>query len=196
MGSDGKAPRWESVVEPGADPLEGMIEQLAVENAKLRGEIEELLGVARRAQAELSSVRERLKREYDLKEKLAAEAIARELMPALDGVAKSMEAVAKAGGTPAMVEALGLIERELLRGLSRGGIRPIETRGRKFDPAVHEAVAMVESAEHEDGAVVSEARRGYMIHDRVLRPAQVTVARRSAGGAHAAKTDAEGGGKA
>jgi len=57
---------------------------------------------------------------------------------------------------------------------------PIVAVGQPFDPALHQALAQIESGEHESDTVVEEAQRGYLLHGRILRPALVTVARKSA----------------
>jgi molecular chaperone GrpE len=165
---------WNSIVPPEPDP----------EIARLESEAKRWLEVAQRSQAELANAQARMRRELDERTKYAVEGFVRELIPALDSLAKAVDSVTKAGGAPAVVDAIVLIDREVLRALAKGGIRPIQTAGAKFDPQFHEAVAMVTAADREDQTIVTEVRRGYLIQDRVLRPAQVVVARRPAGGAN------------
>ena len=68
-------------------------------------------------------------------------------------------------------------ERELTAVLARHGISRVETDGQKLDPNRHQAMIEVDSAEHEPGAIVQELQAGYVIKDRLLRPALVSVAR-------------------
>ena len=163
---------WRTLPESPPDP----------ETEKLQAEVKRWHDLAARSQAELANAQARMRRDVEERQKYAVENFAREVIPALDSLSKSVEAVTKAGGAAAVVEALQLVEKELLRGLAKGGIRPIDTAGKKFDPMFHEAVGTVPSATHEEQAVFAEVRRGYLIHDRVLRPAQVLVARRTPGG--------------
>jgi molecular chaperone GrpE len=70
-----------------------------------------------------------------------------------------------------------LIHRNFLTALERLGVRPFEAVGQPFDPTRHEAVGRVERADVDDETVVAEPLRGYLFQDRVLRPAQVVVAK-------------------
>ena len=74
-------------------------------------------------------------------------------------------------------EGVELIHRQLLELLRKRGVTPIETTGRDFDPHVHQAVAHELSAEHREGEVIDEFRRGYMLGERLLRAAMVRVAK-------------------
>lgn len=128
-----------------------------------------------RARAELDNVIKRHERERGERSKYAAEAVARDLLPVLDDLDRALEhADAGADGLAAGVKMVRSAMTELLE---RHGVARIETTGRAFDPAEHEAVATVESSEHGAGAVVEEHRAGYRIHDRLLRPAMVVVAK-------------------
>jgi molecular chaperone GrpE len=69
-----------------------------------------------------------------------------------------------------------LIYRELLETLNRAGVNPIETKGRTFDPHLHQAVETVDTPGHRDQEIVEELQRGYRLRNRLLRPAIVKVA--------------------
>jgi len=71
-----------------------------------------------------------------------------------------------------------LIKEQLDDVLANYGVEPIEALGTMFDPAYHEAAECVESSEHPDGMVVEELRRGYKLHDKVIRPSMVKVSKR------------------
>lgn len=157
---------------------------------RLQADAKRYLELAQRSQAELANAQARMRRDLDERTRYALEGFALELLPVIDSFVKAEEALTKAGAAASAIEAVALLRKELLRVFAKGGIRPIETQGRKFDAAVHEAVAMVTSAGHEDQAVVSEVRGGFVIGDRVLRPAQVVVARKPPGGSDGAKTEA------
>ena len=163
-----------------ADAEAAAMELLQAELETLRKESAANLDLAKRSQAELANAQARMSRDLDVSRKFALESFARELLSVIDGIDKSVEALTKGGGSPAVVEAVSLIEREMMRVLSKFGVAPIDTKGRKFDPAFHEALTVVESAAHEPQAIVTEMRRGWLMHDRVLRPAQVAVARKPA----------------
>jgi len=170
---------WRSLPEAAPDP----------EIETLQAEAKKFFDLAARSQAELANAQTRMRRDLADGQKFAVEGFVRDLIPAIDSLGKSVEALTRSGAAASVVEALQLVEKEVLRALAKGGIRPIETAGKKFDPSFHEAVGMVPSPSHEDQAVVTEVRRGYLIHDRVLRPAQVLVARRPAGGSDGPKAE-------
>ena len=87
---------------------------------------------------------------------------------------------AAAGSKPdpkALVEGLQLTQRQLWATLERHGVGIIDPVGQPFDPALHEAVSMTESAEVPPNQVIAVMQKGYKLHDRLLRPAMVVVAR-------------------
>jgi molecular chaperone GrpE len=141
---------------------------------KLKKDAAANLELAKRAQAELANAQSRWNRDVETTRKFAVESMIRELLPVFDSLGKAVEA----GQAGPALEAMKIIEKEALRVLAKFGVAPIETKGKKFDPLFHEAVTMTESAEHEDQAIVSELRRGWMMYERVLRPAHVVVARK------------------
>ena len=157
---------------PEAPPAE--LEKLKAEAAKAA----EYLDLAKRTQAEFINWQNRARREREEISKYAIESFARELLPVLDALSKTLQHAAPAGDP--IAEGVKLVEKEMLHVLSKAGIKPIVTSGKKFDPLFHEAIATVEKDGAEDGAILDEARRGYMIYDRVLRPTQVTIARKPA----------------
>jgi molecular chaperone GrpE len=102
--------------------------------------------------------------------------VLRELLPALDNFDRALAAPPKPGGDAAFRTGVELIHRDFLAALERVGVRPFVAVGQPFDPTRHEAVGRVERADLDDQTVVAEPLRGYLIQDRVLRPAQVIVA--------------------
>ena len=88
-----------------------------------------------------------------------------------------MQACAGVQGVEKFLEGLKIAEREVFRVLENQGLKPIDTKGKPFDPHEHEVVAVVETADLPDQTVVDEVRKGYRLGDRLLRPAQVRVSR-------------------
>jgi molecular chaperone GrpE len=86
------------------------------------------------------------------------------------------------------VEGVALVLKALREVLERHGVTRVDAEGTRFDPAHHEAVAHVESAEHEPNAVIEEHQPGYRLHERLLRPALVTVAKAPPAGGREAGT--------
>ena len=129
-----------------------------------------------RTLAEFENFRRRTNRERDDWRRQAQETLLRELLPALDNFDRALAAPPKPGADAAFRTGVELIHRDFLAALERVGVRPFVAVGQPFDPTRHEAVGRVERADLDDQTVVAEPLRGYLIQDRVLRPAQVIVA--------------------
>jgi molecular chaperone GrpE len=127
-----------------------------------------------RTRAEFDNYRKRIDRERQDWAGAAAADLIRDLLPFVDDLERALNADTNAGGYRKGVE---LIHRQLLDLLGKRGVRPIETVGTDFDPHVHQAVMHEPVEGRRDGEVVEELRRGYMIGDRLLRPAMVKVAK-------------------
>jgi molecular chaperone GrpE len=151
----------------------------ASEVEELRGsaaKAAEYLDLAKRTQAEFVNYQARARRDREEYSRYANENLIRELLPVVDDLQRLLSSSA-AAGVSALLEGARITERELLRVLGKAGVRPIETVGKKFDPAFHEAAESVDAPASAPGDIVTEVRRGYMLHDRVLRPAIVKVAK-------------------
>jgi molecular chaperone GrpE len=129
-----------------------------------------------RTLAEFDNYRKRTGREREDWRRQAQEQVLREVLPVLDNFDRALAAPATPGADPAFRQGMELIHRDFLAALERLGVRPFTAVGQPFDPGRHDAVARVERADVDDQTVVSESLRGYLFRDRVLRPAQVTVA--------------------
>ena len=148
----------------------------------------EYLDLAKRTKADFINYQARARREREEHSRYATESLLRELLPVVDDLRRVL-AAPEGTGVPVLLEGVRLTERELLRVLAKAGVRPLETLGKKFDPGFHEAAEIVDAPPGTaEGDIVEEVRRGYMLHDRVLRPAHVKVARASAAGGAASLT--------
>jgi molecular chaperone GrpE len=112
--------------------------------------------------------------------KYAAEKVLRELLPVADNLERAIAHARSVNADAAVVDGLDLIARQFQDALRKSGAEPIVAVGKPFDPALHQALTQVETDEHESDTVVEETQRGYLLHGRILRPALVTVARKSA----------------
>jgi molecular chaperone GrpE len=129
-----------------------------------------------RTLAEFENYRRRTGREREDWRRQAQEELLREILPVLDNFDRALAAPPTPGTDQAFRTGVELIHRNFLAALERVGVRPFVAVGETFDPTRHEAVGKVERYDLEDHTVVSEALRGYLVQDRVLRPAQVVVA--------------------
>lgn len=129
-----------------------------------------------RTAAEFDNYRKRVDRERREQSESAAAGLLVELLPVVDNLERALQAPSgpEAAGYRAGVE---LILRQLLDMLRKRGVTPIEALGADFDPRFHQAVSQETSDAHRDGEVMEELQRGYMLGERLLRPAMVKVAK-------------------
>lgn len=130
-----------------------------------------------RMAADFENYRKRAAREKEEWAKFANEDLLKEILPFIDNLERAINHSEKAEGTPGLVEGVKLTIQGLLQKLSRFGVTPIESVGKPFDPAVHEAMLVVETSEHEPNQVMQELQRGYLLNNRLLRPATVSVSK-------------------
>lgn len=134
-----------------------------------------------RSVAEFDNYRKRVERERRELVEFAAADLIRELLPLVDDLERALAAEVPADASDAVKgyrAGVELIHKQILELLKKRGVTPIEALGADFDPHLHQAVMREASAEHRDGEVIAELRRGYKLGDRLLRPSMVKVATR------------------
>jgi molecular chaperone GrpE len=132
-----------------------------------------------RQQADFDNIRKRLERDKQEFQKYAKEDVIVDLLTVLDDLERSVEAAEKhQENAEAFLKGIEMILAHLYDLLKKHGVAPIDAKGKKFDPSVHEALTQTETAEGEDGAVLEEMQKGYRLNDRVIRTAKVRVAKR------------------
>ncbi len=129
-----------------------------------------------RKTAEFDNYRKRTERERRDQTDHAAASLLLDLLPVVDDLERALETDA-GPEAEAYRQGVELILRQVQDLLKRRGVRPIESVGRDFDPHLHQAVTTDDGPGHRDGEVVEEFRRGYLLGERLLRPAMVKVAR-------------------
>ncbi len=138
-----------------------------------------------RASAELDNYKKRMAREMDGLRKFATESIIKQLLPIVDNLERAIEsdkAVNETEKSPeesrnCIIEGVGMTLAEILKVFEKFGVQPIRSLGEPFDPQFHEAVMQEESEDEPHNVVLREFHRGYMMHDRLLRPAMVVVSK-------------------
>jgi molecular chaperone GrpE len=144
--------------------------------ASLEQQRDEYHGRWLRTLADFDNYRKRIERErQDLSEAVASDVL-RELLPIVDDLERALKSSAWQAESAAR-RGVELIHRQLLDLLRKRGVEPIDVVGRDFDPLWHEAVAGDPLDGRRDGEITAEVRRGYRIGSRLLRPAQVKVAK-------------------
>jgi molecular chaperone GrpE len=167
--------------KPLADPLETPEPSTDVQppsdpTAELQRERDEYQDRLLRKTAEFDNYRKRVERERREQADQAIVNLLQELLLVVDDFDLARTVDAGDGGA-AYRKGVELIHAKLYDLLRRYGVRPIEAIGSDFDPHLHEAVIHESSPEHREGEVIGELRKGYMIGDRLLRPALVKVAK-------------------
>ncbi len=166
-----KAEEAKAETDLGGSDLQSQVDALTQEKALL---YDQLL----RRQAEFENYRRRMDRE---KSELASRAradVVLELLPVYDNFERALSSLEKSSvDAQALRQGVELIHKQLKDALTKLGLQPIEAVGQTFDPHLHEAVTIEPTDEHEENTVIEEFQRGYKLGDRLLRPAQVKVAR-------------------
>jgi molecular chaperone GrpE len=134
-----------------------------------------------RERAELENFKKRMQREKAEALRFACEPLIRDILPIVDNLERAVEH--GGGNGQSVLDGVRLVLKSFLDVLERHGVKRVDAVGQPFDPSRHEAMAQVESTEHEPNRVVEQHHRGYLLHDRLLRPALVTVSRRRSAGA-------------
>ncbi|MWV45307.1 nucleotide exchange factor GrpE [Paenibacillus sp. HJL G12] len=159
---------------------EGHVEVL--DTAHLENEVQRLQTLADdyqqralRTQADFDNFRKRTQKEKEDFAKYASSKLITELLPIIDNFDRAITAAGDIADNDSFAKGVGMIFRQLESVLKSEGLEPMDTIGQPFNPEFHQAIMQVESDEHEEGVVVEEVQKGYMLKDRVLRPAMVKV---------------------
>jgi molecular chaperone GrpE len=130
-----------------------------------------------RTQAELENFRKRARREYEDAQRYREIDLLRDLLPVLDNVRRAIEASERTADVESLRSGFRMTAQQIEKLLDSHGCKTIETDGRPFDPAVHDAILQQVVPGVAAGTVVGVASQGYRLHDRVVRPAQVIVSK-------------------
>ncbi|MFC5651774.1 nucleotide exchange factor GrpE [Paenibacillus solisilvae] len=128
-----------------------------------------------RVQADFDNFRRRTLKEKEELGQYASMKLIGQLLPVVDNFGRAIEAAKSGGDVESFAKGVDMIFRQLEQVLEQEGLKAMETVGQPFNPEVHQAIMQVESDEHEEGIVVEEVQKGYMLKDKVLRPAMVKV---------------------
>ena len=169
-------------VSPGAAADEGDVSQVeAAEKvddplAEARAEVGRIRDQLLRTAADYDNFRKRTRRELEDAQKRGREDLLRELLPVFDNLERAVEAAHKSDESGPLVQGVDMVLTQFLDLLKRHGITPIEVKqGQTFDPNFHQAVMQQQTKDVPPGMIAQVFQRGFMLHERVLRPANVAV---------------------
>lgn len=188
----------EKTAQSEADPSEAGDHGEAAEKIELAensgNEIEEKLAQAQaqakdyhdrmlRMAAELENVRKRASREMEDVRKYATENLISQLLSVVDNLERAIASASPENQNgKGVVDGVALTLSEITKILEKHHVKPIEAMGKAFDPAFHQAMSQEERSDHPTNTVVQEFQKGYLMHDRLLRPAMVVVSKSSQNG--------------
>jgi molecular chaperone GrpE len=141
----------------------------------LQAERDQLFETLARSQAEFDNIRKRQQREAEQEARYRAMPIIRDLLPGLDNMRRSLEAANKGGKLEDLTKGVEMTLKQFEELLARYNAVPIPGAGTPFDPNLHQAISQAPSAEHPPMTVLMEVEKGYVMHDRVVRPSKVIV---------------------
>jgi molecular chaperone GrpE len=168
---------------PAGNPGEARVSKPYVDPSFLVDEAAEMKNRLLRTLADMENLRKRTEREVADARQYGVAAFARDIVSVADNFRRALEAVGpelrsgEDAAISALIEGVELTERDLLKALEKNGIRKIEPLGEKFDPNLHQAMYEVPDPSVPSGSVVQVVQPGYVIGERILRPALVAVAK-------------------
>jgi molecular chaperone GrpE len=147
--------------------------KLEEKEKEIKGHHDRLLRLA----ADFENYKKRAAKEKEDWTKFANEDLIRAILPFVDNLERAINHAEKVADTGVLIEGVRLTIQQLLQVLNRFGLSSFESVGKPFDPNVHEAMLVVETDKHEPNQVVEEFQKGYLLNDRLLRPATVSVSK-------------------
>ncbi len=153
--------------------IEELKKKLEEKEKELKDHHDRLLRLA----ADFENYKKRAARDKEDWTKFANEDLIRAILPFIDNLEKAVNHAEKVADTGVLIEGVRLTIQQLFQVLNRFGLSTFESVGKPFDPNVHEAMLVVETDQHEPNQVVEEFQKGYLLNDRLLRPATVSVSK-------------------
>jgi molecular chaperone GrpE len=167
--------RADAITTPSRSELLAQLQEVEAALAKTREQAEENLRNWQRAAADFSNYKRRTDEERRAAGAFVNEVLLARLLAVLDDFDRALESVPE-DVHEGWLDGIRLVERKLQGLLEAEGVTPIEAIGQPFDPNLHEAVVHEETTEAPDNTVIGEVQKGYLLHERVLRPSLVRVA--------------------
>jgi molecular chaperone GrpE len=152
----------------GTDAKSDELQALQDKHLRLAAEFENYKRLAQRDQREYS--------------RFANEQLLKELLPVVDNLERAIQSAKVSRDNDTVIQGVQLTLKQFLETLGKFGVRQISSVGQPFDPSRHQAVTRIESKDVPENTVVEEYQKGYLLHERVLRPAMVAVATGGGGG--------------
>lgn len=150
-------------------------QQYEAKIAELQAKLEEEENRHLRLRADYDNLNRRSRLDREAAEKYRAQKLLTDLLPALDNFERALQVEVTSEEAVSLYKGIEMVYRTLVEATEKEGLQVIPATGEAFDPNIHQAVMQEQSDEVEQGAIVRELQKGYMLKDRVLRPAMVSV---------------------
>ena len=164
----------EQIINGEDDPMKALEAKFEAKEKEAEENYDRLL----RLSAEFENYKKRSSREIEEFRKFANQSLIKEMLSVVDNLELAMNST---NGHKAidkdLLQGLEMTHREILKVFEKFNVKPIDAKGQPFDPTFHEAVMQEETNDYAKNTVINEMQRGYMIHDRLLRPSMVVVAK-------------------
>jgi molecular chaperone GrpE len=171
--SESKSPKHKKEKNDKGHDLDDLKKRLEEKEKEAKENLDRLLRVA----ADLENYKKRASREKEDWTKFANEDLIKSILPFIDNLERAVDHAEKVTDTGVLIEGIKLTLQQIHQALNRFGLTSFESVGKPFDPARHEAMLVVETNQHEPDQVVDEFQRGYLLNERLLRPATVSVSK-------------------
>lgn len=149
--------------------------QKELDDAKTKSE--EAINKMMRLAAEFDNYKKRSAREHENIRKYASENIIKEMLPIVDNFERAIESANESSDFNSFLDGIRLILNQMINLLGKEGVQQIKAVGEVFNPNIHEAVLHIASDEYPENIIVQELQKGYILNDRVIRPAMVAVSK-------------------
>lgn len=156
------------------NPMEDLEAKLEIKEQEAKENYDRLLRVS----AEFENYKKRASRDLAELRKFANQSLIKEMLSVIDNLELAMNSTnGHKTIDQGLLQGLDMTHKEILKVFEKFNVKPIEAKGHAFDPTFHEAVMQEATDEFDENTVINELQKGYLIHDRLLRPAMVVVAR-------------------
>jgi molecular chaperone GrpE len=156
------------------NPMEDLEAKLEIKEQEAKENYDRLLRVS----AEFENYKKRASRDLAELRKFANQSLIKEMLSVIDNLELAMNSTnGHKTIDQGLLQGLDMTHKEILKVFEKFNVKPIEAKGQAFDPTFHEAVMQEATDEFDENTVINELQKGYLIHDRLLRPAMVVVAR-------------------
>ena len=180
---NGKQKKISKEIDSGKDDKEKNDDPLKVMEARLESmeqESKDSHDRFLRVSAEFENYKKRAVREMNDFRKFANESFLKAMLPVVDNLDRAIESSSDDDhSNSSVVEGVNMTLKEILKIFEQFGVKPFASLGKTFDPALHQAVMQEESDDHPEKTILNELEKGYMMHDRLLRPAMVVVSKKT-----------------